>query len=207
MNSRRKLNSLITLAALACLLAGCRKAKNTPINQEMLKYLAYNAGSYWVYEDSATGRIDSFYVLTTNASRVPYQGDDYNTIDQVTSVIIWYNLTADTVVERINWILKDNHVEWQSWRFTYGVFIFWPIVVGNSREYGNARITVLGSEPLYVPNKGQVLCTRLHHALTSGARPMDEEFYYNQDIGLVKMLFRRNYTNGDFKLIRYKLTK
>ena len=62
-----KKNLFIPLFVAACLLAmmGCRDKDDLPtyyIPQDMKDYVMFPVGSYWIYEDSLTGAIDSVYL-------------------------------------------------------------------------------------------------------------------------------------------------
>jgi hypothetical protein len=63
-----------------CSLLGCRREEPATyyVNQAMLAYCWFAAGSYWVYEDdSVPGVLDSAYVTNTYETILPAEGEGF----------------------------------------------------------------------------------------------------------------------------------
>jgi hypothetical protein len=59
---------------------GCKEKEPETyyVNQEMLKYCWFPAGSYWIYEeDSVPGSTDSVYITSRNSGIIEDEGEDY----------------------------------------------------------------------------------------------------------------------------------
>jgi len=57
----------IIIAFFICSAISCKKEKPTYyIPQEIKDYVMFPEGSYWIYEDSITGNIDSIFLLESN---------------------------------------------------------------------------------------------------------------------------------------------
>lgn len=75
---KRKLLSIAFLTGIVFF--GCNKptkVTNHPINADLKAAFNYQKGSYWVYRDSISGMIDSFYVTNNNSQTVHEAGRDF----------------------------------------------------------------------------------------------------------------------------------
>ena len=70
--------TLATIILIGMALHGCHKntKQNIPINAELKAAFNYKPGTYWIYKDSVSGMVDSFYVgsnvLTVGESPIDY---------------------------------------------------------------------------------------------------------------------------------------
>lgn len=65
--SRR--NSAICLTIIISLFFSCKKKDDTRrIDPELLKLFSFEKGTYWIYEDTATGSLDTFRVIDRSTS-------------------------------------------------------------------------------------------------------------------------------------------
>ena len=94
-----KHKSLLTLFLLPCILLSlqCKRpdcSKDVPITlmipQEILDYVDFKAGSYWVFQDSATGRIDSEVVLSSKHTMENV--DAYNKCQEIATMRRFENI-------------------------------------------------------------------------------------------------------------------
>ena len=66
----------------AVVLFGCTRSKsvNTPVNSDLIASFNYKPGTYWIYRDSISGEIDSFFVRSNTAETSYLNG---NSIDNI----------------------------------------------------------------------------------------------------------------------------
>ena len=82
----------------AVVLFGCTRSKsvNTPVNSDLIASFNYKPGTYWLYRDSISGEIDSFFVRSNTAETSYLNG---NSIDNIQIEITEFHvspLSADT---------------------------------------------------------------------------------------------------------------
>ncbi len=95
---------LATLLVLTAIV-GCKKTPttiNTPIDPALKAAFNYQVGTYWIYKDSISGGLDSFYVVDnslsnnlTSSTDLYIYTDDYMTVD-----IYEYNIAASKLEEQ-----------------------------------------------------------------------------------------------------------
>jgi hypothetical protein len=79
-------NLLITLAALM-LVMGCKKEDNTIyLFDEIKRKFSFKPGSYWIYRDSITGRVDSCYISNFQLRIVDFGRTDPWPIKEVLNI-------------------------------------------------------------------------------------------------------------------------
>ena len=82
----------IVLLSLQCKRPDC--SKDVPLEimipQEVLDYVDFKAGSYWIYQDSATGRIDSEVVLSSKHTMENI--DAYNNCQEIATMRRFENI-------------------------------------------------------------------------------------------------------------------
>ncbi len=76
---------LVLIISILCLASNCKKEEPIPIefiplNQEFLSYFAFPVGSWWVYEEMASGMTDSIYVTKYELLEIEDKKDDINYI-------------------------------------------------------------------------------------------------------------------------------
>ena len=94
------------------IVAACNKnnERHIPIDADVLANFNYKSGSYWIYRDSLSGQVDSFYV-TYNAGNVPM---DINGVifDMVSFYVSQTNISSIPGNDTITWLfgLTTNYV-------------------------------------------------------------------------------------------------
>jgi len=100
----------------------CKKPKvnNTPVNADLKAAFNYKIGTYWIYKDSISGDVDSFFVTGNTPSTNVNSGAGYS-LDAIQIFISEYN---------INPVLANSIYNWQ---FLYQSAMF-DIVLMNSKN-------------------------------------------------------------------------
>ena len=106
-------NLVILISLLLTGAIGCHKdsVPNYPVDADLKKAFNFKVGSYWVYEDSISGRIDSFYVSENVAQNEFYSGTPSYTEDNIAISIKELNINSYsndtlgwTLIYDRNWI-------------------------------------------------------------------------------------------------------
>jgi hypothetical protein len=96
-------------------LHSCKKpggnVTNYPINAELRAAFNFQPGTYWIYKDSISGRVDSFFVTSNNLIRGYSSADNYS-MDELTIFISEYSIYP---------AFKANI---QTWQFLYETTMF-----------------------------------------------------------------------------------
>lgn len=59
------MRTVLLFGFIACIMLACTKAEpNLAIDSGLEAAFDYQKGTYWIYKDSLSGRIDSLYVIT-----------------------------------------------------------------------------------------------------------------------------------------------
>ena len=77
-------NRLAWLTGIVCLCFGCNKNQSIPtynINPALKAAFNFKIGTYWIYKDSLTGNLDSFYVKYNIHDVAPHQSTNTNSND------------------------------------------------------------------------------------------------------------------------------
>ena len=194
-----------------------------PVDSNTKASFYYKPGTYWIYRDSLSGRIDSFYVKNNWAS-LNVQIDDNHCADYFYSTIVEKNIiniiTNDSGI--YNWQLEENGISFTknqsntseynldylplfSYPFKVGAFQFidGSSGSGNDLSYFEQILTNCNiSGQLY--NNVAIIP---HHAIDSS---YFDKFYLNADVGIIKM--RLNHLKDSVKtkvweLQRWKIVK
>lgn len=111
--------------ALLLLFAACKKDGKPymPLNADLKKNYSFKVGSYWIYRDSLTGRVDSFYVTKYSDGNVEGQDNVYESSGMVISQHNIDNIFSDTAEWNIA-LFRGNIIslandQWPSGRHFY----------------------------------------------------------------------------------------
>jgi hypothetical protein len=86
----------LVIAIIFIVFYGCKKkVQTTPISSELLAAFNYQLGTYWIYRDSISGEIDSFFV-TSNVPGAYVNGGGNYTINQIYISISQININSIT---------------------------------------------------------------------------------------------------------------
>jgi len=74
-------NIIISILVFVMLATSCKKPPTYYINSDMKAAFNFPVGSYWVYKDSLSGQIDSFYVAKNDPSFIHYSDHSVERLD------------------------------------------------------------------------------------------------------------------------------
>jgi len=221
--------AFIVLACLAPVLLCCKKHSNATIvdrDSDSLidKHFNYKAGSYWVYKDSLSGRIDCFYV---KQNYYVAQGDGRYIYNYHFVSISEVNMDGTKTADSAEWILNYNQNQvildyyygrsgygWKS-DITYNPLFLYPYVIGDNRSTFDTAKVLTEDSVLYVSGKPyyNVATVQQFIHLDSSAGPgltyIDDLFLVNDSVGMLSMKLYHPYDsiNHLWLLQRYKLAK
>ncbi len=93
---------MLTLIALIAIV-GCKKTPttiNTPIDPALKASFNYQVGTYWIYKDSISGSIDSFYVRVNSPGNGTSSISDEYTYDYIGIGIIIFEYDSNATISK-----------------------------------------------------------------------------------------------------------
>ena len=136
------------LLSLILLIASCTRKTNYPVNSDLKSSFSYKPGTYWIYRDSISGEMDSFYVTEQHLDNYKNEAENY-TYDQIGTYICQVSLDSnlsDTSKWRISILKNQIYVEW-SWYSNEDYFLFGPIqypfVVKKNGDENNRVVAII----------------------------------------------------------------
>lgn len=179
-------------------LATCtKKQQSVSINAGLKANFGFKAGTYWVYKDSITGRIDSFIVSNvTDAYKTNYMTGgtafqdeemyitmtDYKNED---SIGLWY-----FYLESNGMAISFKYNDDTPVNFDYALFSY-PIKINGTVPF-NPYDTgiVINIYPSFLLNSQSYINTALilhmSHPLST-IMPHNDQYYVNDSVGIIKM--------------------
>jgi len=177
---------------------GCKKDQHYTIDSGLKAAFAYMPGTYWIYKDSLTGRVDSFYVVSNELSTFNYPSQGYSQdefdIDIIEKSII--PITAQDVYDTSHWRLSltdkiglgwyNNNLPEAGVGFTLSKYPFAPGTVGSFCYVANIY-------PSYAI--GSNTFSNVEETISSfGSKyNYNDTFYLTTDYGLVKLCLHHHY--------------
>ncbi len=220
--------SFILLMCFAFLLADCKKHQDLPVyvmdSDTMIdKHFDFKAGSYWIYKDSLNGRIDSFYV---SSNYITKQGTE-NAIYVFHYIVIRdVSETAAFIADSSRWVFDfraydmwagysygRNGYGWAS-TITYSPLFHYPFSVGDIySSFDTVNVTQVDSF-LAINGLPYYNVAKVHQHINVGVTSsditrMDDWFFVNDSVGLVKMKIWHPLDNIShiWELQRYNIVK
>ena len=219
--------SLIVLVCFGFLLADCNKHKDRPLyimdsDSLISARFGFKEGSYWIYRDSLDGRVDSFYV---SRNYTTHQGTENAVYEFHYVVINQVNQSGGSVADSARWIydFRDFHV-WVSYSYgrngygwaqtiTFSPLFFYPYELGDLiSSFDTAKVLSIDSFSSY-NGLPYYKVAKVHHYInatpTLGVTRLDDMFYINDSVGIVKMKLWHplDNINRNWELQRYKIVK
>ncbi len=220
----------IFLVCLSAILINCKKHHNgllvIPLDTDTLSYSHFNykVGSYWIYKDSLSGRVDCFYVrknyfINQGAPNAIYTyhfiGVAEQNIDNsnVADSAFWqYNFQGKRVI--VDYFYGINGYGWKN-DITYDPLFLYPFAMGdNGSNFDTAKVLSVDSfvkinDSIYY-RVAQV--QHFIHMATSGGpglTDMDDLFSVNDSVGIISMKLYHplDGINHLWVLQRYKISK
>ncbi len=211
----------ITYGVCCCLLllflSACKKKQTYPhyllaVNENMQRDYCYLPGSYWIYKDSVTGRMDSFEVAATtfDSSLMAGRGDVW--VAENHMYIYGFNLDSPSSKPSIwEWEFRENRLYVYNLDFAVlfrfpEPFIKYPIE--DNMQWNSLGNCVIISSPVFELNGltyNNVI--EVHRYIPGDSTHFDHWFYMNPSAGIIKMKLN---TPGDtiiLELQRYHMVK
>ena len=181
---------------------GCKKSDPVvQIDSRLKAGFNFQPGTYWIYKDSISGQVDSFFVrynsLTTNPAGI---GTQYI----ITIYVSEYQINAINLQDTTQWVYKlaDNEFDVQSncaialtnegKSIQYGEVFSFPMVVGTIYDYSgieNKLISILSS--LVINTKSYANVSTIHSFgtnFTIDNWSIDNLFYVCDSVGFLKII-------------------
>ena len=200
--------NIVTYLCLAILLSGCNgcsKKTNYAVHSDLKSAFNFKPGTYWIYQDSLGGSIDSFVVtanefipshtygsFTEDEYLIPIADYKLGPIYGDDSTAWQMSLTVNTLDLILNSFIGGNQA-----RVSYAPFLTFPFTVGAISSISDAQGIDSGKVtqvfPTYTLN-GQTYnnVAEVYHKQTNFTGKLANNwFYINSDIGIIKM--RVNY--------------
>jgi hypothetical protein len=223
---------LFTIGLIVLIITSCTKNNKTvygyPVNDAIKKDFNFLPGTYWIYRDSTTGRIDSFSVTSNTPTRKynlggRYSPDDWR--DYIDITITDYRVSPLPVTDSQEWYFHfhddEIYVEMAHMGGLKGIFsVGYPkhdsFIKENPYVDTGSIITILGSYTLNSNHFSSVCKINSNYQLSitgsSGFAIYDinDQHYLCPNIGIVKMkLYHEEDTtlNRVLELLRWTIVK
>lgn len=198
----RGVRGVYVLVLFTALFNSCGKNKpNYPINNDLKAAFDYLPGTYWVYKDSISGRIDSFYVDNNSINRFD-QGD--HTMDDIAIGIFEKNINnfpVNSSSSAWEWDLIGNFVRASydpsnssNISYSYSPLFTYPLQVGTfikndgSTTLNIAYLTqIISSFVINSQNFSNVAEINQKELISSTIGYTNDWFYVSIDVGIIKM--------------------
>jgi hypothetical protein len=227
-----KLTSVILLALIAVFafsLTHCTKSKQRDYvelddDSSVIKHFNFLPGTYWIYKDAFSGRIDSFYV---RSNRYAKQEEAYTVYDYHFITIVELNMDHTAPADSANWVFdyEGNQVmmdydyttfAW-GWKneIQYRPLFRYPYVFGSQESrYDTASLTQIDSA-LIINGQPYYNVAHVYHSSNADSTEgtnitkLQDVFYLNDSVGLIEMTLNHPYhsINRDWKLLRCNIVK
>lgn len=217
------MKQLLTVLALTALSFSACKDENGngkeyfegPLTQELKDYTYFRNGTYWVYEDSATGDLDSFYVYDSQNFFTDYLD---NTGEPLAKLEVFQYFTNSSYDGNTYYYLTDlinnrysDHPEVTILRVvkkggthTQNHFVRYPLEVGREYQYGPSLMR-LETRPDKVNFKNTFHNILVYRDLANTTEGGETLFYIAKNIGIIRKEVKK--TNRVWNLIRYKIVQ
>lgn len=175
-----KTKTLLLLAIAWLLIIGtnCKKEKPTYyMPQEFKDYVMFPEGSYWIYEDSITGNIDSIFLLESNTLIFNFDKNGLKYEKLIQSFFSSQMIDIQLKGESYLWVSDAKFYEYQG----PGKFLLY----GQGITYDSLNIMNQIYYNVYMPK--------------SENNWIDAEFYWVKHVGLIK----KKYNNKNWILKSY----
>ncbi len=179
------------------------KVTNYPINADLKAAFYYQIGTYWIYRDSISGMIDSFYVTTSGeANQIPSNGSNYS-VDNITIQILEKNIspvpTSSTLYcwdyfYQANIIFIDFFFDNNSHPTEYRPFINYPFQATITTEFYAMTYSYLAYKNInniynnYVVNGNSFTnVAEINHWVVAPIMSYNDVFFISPEAGIIKM--------------------
>ena len=186
-----------------------------PLTQELKDYTYFRNGTFWVYEDSATGDLDSFYVYDSQNFFTDYLD---NSGEPLAKLEVFQYFTKSSYNGNTYYYLTDlinnrytDHPGVTILRVmekddihTKNHFVHYPLEVGREYQYGPSLMR-LDARPDKVNFKNTFHDILVYHDLANTTEGGETTFYIAKNIGIIRKEI--THSNKVWNLIRYKIVQ
>lgn len=186
---------IILLFSIALLATACNKTKYINIDPNLKNAFFYKVGTYWVYTDSLSSDIDSFFV--TNSSDAHDMTSDNQNEEHINIDISEYTKHATGLVDTNVWtlLIARNYLDF-SWqqslsttnkgRDIYYNYLNYPFQIGSLSQSSTTVgvINVVGTN--YLINTNVFSSVTIVNYYDSSIA-FNDVFYLNEANGLIKL--------------------
>jgi len=203
--AHRKIDTLMKyhlpfLFVAALVAMGCSKTRHTEVDAALQNAYSFQKGTYWIYKDSLSGDVDSFFV--TDQSIVAVETDDdindriFITISEKseyrakTETSQWQLLLNHSTID-LSWI-QDNATPISRPDYNYDPLAFYPFVIGTTvgdEHYVSTIMQIFGTYPIGANTfkKVALINESLSIPPNNGYPYMNDWLYLSDGIGIIKM--------------------
>lgn len=223
--SKLRLFLLIPLASLVLLSARCRHCEPTapvtlPFPEALKPYVDFGVGSYWIYEDSATGRLDSVVLINKVWGWDEASGlnkcKELEIGKRVESLQITYNVYQNGVFQwsykiqtsngnKLQTSINDSFTELDDENSFY--ILSFPLIRKTFFHVSSYNITQDFVDTLAIDGKTFRNLLHVHSSNSSGVKNFIYDEYYKDKIGKVLELELDTFHNKSRRreLVNYKI--
>jgi len=183
---------IILLSLLTLIVSGCDKTRYVNVDPDVKNAFFYKVGSYWVYTDSLSSDIDSFFV--TNSSDAHDMTTDNQNEEHINIDISEYTKHATGLVDTNTWtlLIARNYLAFTWLKILSATayidysYIYYPFEVGPLNQYTTTAGTInsVGTSCTVNKNTFSSVAMISYHDSTLVFNDM---FYLNAANGLVKI--------------------
>lgn len=189
-------NIFILMAGMSFLFWGSckRPGSNLPnyaVDADLAAAFSYKPGTYWIYKDSLTGQIDSFYVtqLTTNNFKDP---SGTYTYDLIGVYFAERGITSLTSTDTSSWriYLQQNQFSLDHyWKYEYVDYdaVEYPFINNSSKGVYNERVIINNS--ITINSKIYANTTTINYYSNN----INDSYFIYPNIGMLKISINHSY--------------
>ena len=188
----------------------CKKTNNTapnPIDAGLKTHFDYKPGTYWVYRDSMSGRIDSFVTVSRDSGVSGYLPLYGKSPASFINIVINEYPANSALHDQWTWSLQNNGIFATMPDFTAPLF-FYPFSIGKRDWAGDAYNVTEILKTLVINADTFRDVAVINHS--KFGEVYDDWFYINDQVGIIKMKLT-NYNdsarNRIWELQRYKIIR
>lgn len=210
--------SLLIIIGIFFIVLGCRKPKQhrRPLSSELKALFGYNIGTYWIYQDSISGKVDSFYVYYSEFRTDINPGGTGEDADRMDISVKkhtvdpndsekWYISLVDSSFS-IGFANSSDYVQdyLHLWLFSYP----FKVRPAGGYNYDSGYVTnVYSSYELNGIKFNNTIISYHKHMQISHLYKYSDYFFISENAGIIKVIFdhQENSVYRVLKLIKYKI--
>ena len=219
------MKKIVLIVFTAMTVNACHQGNNTTyinVNPALKAAFNYKVGTYWIYQDSLSGEVDSFcvndnsdqYIYTSNSSTSPTIA-----AENISISIPQYNVNANSRTERQIWGFNYGNNEMDlrysdnSFNTDFIPFIYYP---NNSLLVGDSSLTDSGSiinvfNELLINGQAYLNVIEVNHYSDTLENRHNDTFFVAPSAGIIKMILNHPSDSVDkhriWELLRYHIVK